>query len=148
VNCCVSRRKYIYIYIYICILPYTVNFSLSRDLVVCDNGRSGVFYFIITHSEDKYLIYWHFNECVSLMVCLGSRIFTCAIFDSGIFQDIRFFFLPTGQSGHDLTWVLAGLKACDKFRSEWLSSKTRFLNPGYSQHEAEMLNNRKSCSNI
>jgi hypothetical protein len=36
---------------------YTVIFSLSTDLVVCDNVRSCVVYFIITDSEDKYVIY-------------------------------------------------------------------------------------------
>lgn len=36
---------------------YIVVFSLSRNMVVCDNGMSGVVYFIINYSEDKYLIY-------------------------------------------------------------------------------------------
>ena len=64
----------------------------------------------------------------------------------GNFQDIRFF--SAGQSGNDLTCGLAGLKDCDKFRSELPSSKTRLLKTGYSQHEAGALNNVKSCSNI
>ena len=36
---------------------YAVIFSLSRELVVCDIGMSGVVYCTITYSEDKYLIY-------------------------------------------------------------------------------------------
>jgi len=71
-----------------------VIFSLSRDLVVCDNGMSGVVYFIITYSEDKYLIYWHFNERFILVVCLGSRIFVCAIFDPGDLSGYPLFCRP------------------------------------------------------
>lgn len=36
---------------------YTFIFTLNRNLVVYDSGMSGVVYFIINYSEDKYLIY-------------------------------------------------------------------------------------------
>ena len=88
---------------------YAVIFSLSRELVVCDIGMSGVVYCTITYSEDKYLIYWHFNECLSLVICLWI-IFASAIFDPWDPSGYAVFFLSTGQSGHILTCGLEGLR--------------------------------------
>jgi hypothetical protein len=55
-----------------------------------------------------------------------------------IFQDILFFYRPD-KSSHDLTCSLVGLNDCDKFRSEWPSSKRRFLNARYPQPEEGVL---------
>ena len=44
------------------------------------------------------------------MVCLGSTVFACAIFDPGDLSGYPTSFLSAGQNGRDLTCGLAGIK--------------------------------------